>query len=73
VRGAAACGSCTRCVDFCPPGLELADIGLAKAHERCIECLYCWWACPKDALALPGEHGFMERPIERYKGMIEGL
>jgi ferredoxin len=53
----------------CPDGLPLDRIGV----QDCTSCLYCWWACPKDAITLDGELGFLARHAERYKRAIERL
>jgi uncharacterized protein (DUF362 family)/ferredoxin len=72
-RDAEKCGTCARCVDFCPTGLKLADIGVKTTLPDCAQCLYCWWVCPKDAIVLEGEERGMARQIQRYKKDIEQL
>ena len=72
-RNAAACGDCRRCEDFCPTGLKLEEIGVKVEIPDCVQCLYCWWVCPKQALTLSGEAAAMERQIARYKAVIEGI
>lgn len=67
------CGECTRCEDFCPTGLTKAEIGVKTDMPDCVQCLYCWWVCPKEALTLSGEAQFMQRQITRYKEEIERL
>ena len=67
------CGSCQRCADFCPMGLSRQQIGAEVKSPACIDCLYCYWVCPKDALELDGEPGGLERQLRRYKSTIEGL
>jgi len=70
-RRVEACGDCRRCEDFCPTGLPLADIGTKTTAPDCVQCLYCWWVCPKEGIVLTGEKNAMARQIDRYKGEIE--
>lgn len=72
-RDAGACGECRRCEDFCPTGLGVEEIGVKTEMPDCIQCLYCWWVCPKEALKLEGDANFMNRQITRYKQEIERL
>jgi ferredoxin len=72
-RSEGACGDCGRCADFCPTGLTREQIGRELSPSSCVQCLYCWWVCPKDALKLEGEPLAMERQIGRYKKAVEGL
>ncbi len=72
-RDDAHCGTCRRCEEVCPTGLTVEEIGVKIALPDCVQCLYCWWVCPKQALTLSGEPAFMSRQIERYKGVIETL
>ena len=72
-RDAAVCGECRLCEDFCPTALPLARIGTDTAPPDCVQCLYCWWVCPKGALQLEGQPNAMQRQIDRYKGPIERL
>ncbi len=68
-RDATDCGDCRRCEDVCPEGLPLDRIGAGD----CMTCLYCWWVCPNDAIAVEGALGFVARHAERYKAAIERL
>jgi uncharacterized protein (DUF362 family)/ferredoxin len=72
-RKAGSCGDCKRCEDFCPTGLKVEEIGVKVDMPDCVQCLYCWWVCPKEALTLSGEANFMNRQIDRYKQQIEEL
>jgi ferredoxin len=72
-RAVERCGDCARCADFCPTGLPLADIGVKRDAPDCVQCLYCWWVCPNDAIALDGAANAMQRQIDRYKPAIEQL
>jgi Fe-S-cluster-containing hydrogenase component 2 len=72
-KSAEECGECRRCEDFCPTHLTAEEIGVKTGEEDCIQCLYCWWVCPKGALHLDGELKHMERQVERYKSAVEAL
>jgi formate hydrogenlyase subunit 6/NADH:ubiquinone oxidoreductase subunit I len=69
-RDATICGTCRRCEDFCPTSLPLERIGVATMPD-CVGCLYCWWACPKDAITLEGDVGGMTRQVARYKRQVQ--
>ena len=72
-RAPERCGDCRRCEDFCPAALPVEQIGAIPAAEACIGCLYCWWVCPNDALALQGPLHHLERQAARYKAQIQDL
>ncbi len=72
-RVAERCGDCRRCEDFCPTGLPLEDIGVKTQSPDCVQCLYCWWVCPKAALVLEGSANALQRQMDRYKADIERL
>jgi len=68
-----ACGECRRCEDFCPTHLTAEEIGVKTGEDDCIQCLYCWWVCPKEAIELHGALNHLERQVERYKAIIEQI
>lgn len=68
-----ACGDCKRCEDFCPTHLSKDEIGVKTDAEDCIQCLYCWWVCPEDALEVDGALNHLERQVDRYKAVIEHI
>lgn len=72
-RTESKCGTCARCVDFCPTGLPLSEIGVKTESPDCIQCLYCWWVCPQGAIELEGLPNAMARQVARYKGEIERI
>ena len=72
-RDAEACGTCERCADYCPTHLKTEEIGVKTDFEDCINCLYCWWVCPKDAIVLSGELHALERHREKYGQAIQAL
>ena len=56
---------CTKCVDYCPIGLEL-PYQLNRKNNKCIECLYCFLVCPNRAIGFKGELGFMADQLRQY-------
>lgn len=72
-RDADRCGPCRRCEDFCPTALPLEQIGAKPASDACINCLYCWWVCPTDALRLEGPLHHLEAQAARYRGAVRQL
>lgn len=72
-RDLSKCGSCARCVDFCPTGLGFDEIGVKTSAPECVQCLYCWWVCPEGALELSGDANAMQRQVDRYKPEVERL
>ncbi len=72
-RQAGSCADCTRCADFCPTDLALERIGQDTELPDCIQCLYCWFVCPRDAIQLDGERRHLSRQVERYGPAIKEL
>jgi NAD-dependent dihydropyrimidine dehydrogenase PreA subunit len=72
-RAHETCGDCARCADFCPTGLSLADIGVKTEAPDCVQCLYCWWVCPQDAIRLDGQANAMQRQVDRYRAAIQRM
>lgn len=67
------CDDCGACAEVCPTHLSAEEIGVKTEPEDCIQCLYCWWACPQEALELDGELHYMEAHAARYKEQVEAL
>jgi len=65
-RDAARCGDCRRCEGFCPAGLARERIGADPEDPGCLQCLYCWLVCPRDALRVEGEARQLARQVERH-------
>lgn len=61
----ALCDDCKKCRDYCPTGLLLPE-GLKEDNGRCIGCLYCFLVCPRNAIKLKGDPGFLCEQIKRY-------
>jgi lipopolysaccharide/colanic/teichoic acid biosynthesis glycosyltransferase/uncharacterized protein (DUF362 family)/ferredoxin len=76
-----SCDGCGVCRDACPMGLApdrlLAGKGAVPlsglAAVGCIGCLYCFMTCPKRALAVHGELGFLREQLDRYDDCIRAL
>ncbi|MFH1467349.1 MAG: DUF362 domain-containing protein [Pseudomonadota bacterium] len=69
-RDPARCGDCQRCAEICPQGLAPERIG---EREACLQCLYCWFVCPEQAITVEGEARQIARQVERYGGVIRGM
>ena len=66
------CGTCAKCEEYCPLGIERAAI-LDGGGDRCIGCLYCCSVCPKDAFVLSGHSGFYSQQINLYGEIIRRI
>ena len=66
------CGTCVKCEEYCPLGIERAAI-LDGGGDRCIGCLYCCSVCPKDAFVLSGHSGFYSQQINLYGEIIRRI
>jgi len=65
------CDGCGICKDVCPLGLELPND--MKMGELCIECMYCYSVCPKNAIKFQGELGFFSEQLKQYDQLIKNL
>lgn len=78
---AGACDGCGVCRDACPMGLApdglLAGRGAVPleelAPEGCLGCLYCFMTCPRRAIAVHGELGFLREQLDRYDAAVRAL
>ena len=76
-----SCDGCGICRDISPMGLApdrlLAGKGAVPLPELaktgCIGCLYCFMICPRRALAVHGELGFLQEQMHRYDSCIRAL
>ena len=65
------CNRCGVCRDVCPIDLPLPD-GIA-ASRNCLKCLYCYSACPEQAIKLVGEQGYFAEQERQYGPLIRSL
>ena len=68
-----ACNRCGHCQDFCPMRLPLMQEGFDFNQSDCIKCLYCYFICPKEAIVVEGDLGFLERAVRDYGSHIRKL
>jgi uncharacterized protein (DUF362 family)/ferredoxin len=68
------CDQCGRCLDFCPLGLPITDPGFDFLNSpECVGCLYCAFVCPRAAIAIEGELGYLEEHLDRYGAVMRCL
>jgi ferredoxin len=61
------CNGCGRCLEFCPLGLPISDKMFDFEMSDCINCLYCFFCCPQDAIYIKGDPGYLFYLIRKYK------
>ena len=66
------CDQCGVCRELCPLGRELPD-NINGADDGCIQCLYCFLACPRGAIQFEGEFGFMQEQLRQYDERVRRL
>jgi NAD-dependent dihydropyrimidine dehydrogenase PreA subunit len=64
---------CTKCKDYCPLGLDVPEILSDGDESACIKCLYCYMVCPKEAIQLEGNLGFLKAQIDKYDPLIRRI
>ncbi|WP_300162672.1 DUF362 domain-containing protein [Solidesulfovibrio sp.] len=68
-----ACDGCGACRELCPMGLDPASVAASGGDAACIGCLYCYLACPRQALTFHGEPGFLAEQIRQYDALARAL
>ncbi len=66
-RDANRCNGCLRCLEFCPLSQPILDEEFDFRTSDCINCLYCFFCCPQDAISIEGELGYLSYLIRNYK------
>jgi len=56
-----------RCVDVCPMQLKVNSTDFSFSNNDCIQCFYCYFVCPNDAISIEGNLGFLEPQIRKYE------
>lgn len=63
------CDECGICLDYCPMGFEsYDDIG---KNEKCLNCLYCYFVCSKNAIQIDGYLGYLTYQMANYTKLIQ--
>jgi len=69
-----ACDECGRCLAVCPTELPITDPGFDFwASPDCLGCLYCAFVCPKEAIKIEGELGYLKAHMIRYGEAMRSL
>ncbi len=66
------CTECGICMDYCPSLLDLPD-EIGSVNNGCIYCLYCYFICPKRAVDVEGEMGFLKEQVKQYDNFTRRL
>jgi len=53
------CNQCKKCVELCPMRLKILDKNF-DFQNGCIKCLYCFLACPENAIEVEGDLGYLK-------------
>lgn len=61
------------CLNVCPFQLPVNSPGFDFQRSECIQCLYCFFACPEGAFSLEGEPGFLSSQARKYGKAIRDL
>lgn len=68
------CNDCNLCLDYCPTNLPITSLGFDfSKSEGCIECLYCFFICPEEAIKFEGELGYLSFYIHKHFNSIKKL
>jgi uncharacterized protein (DUF362 family)/NAD-dependent dihydropyrimidine dehydrogenase PreA subunit len=69
-----ACDGCGLCLAVCPTELAITapDFDFWTSPE-CLRCLYCALVCPRKAIAIEGNPGYLEAHLERYGEKMRSL
>ena len=67
------CDSCGCCLDYCPLALPITASGFDFNSSRCIKCLYCVYVCPREAILIEGEQGYLRRHLAKYGQAMQQL
>ncbi len=69
-----ACDECGTCLAVCPTKVPITDPGSDFwASPDCLGCLYCALVCPRQAIAIEGQLGYLEAHLKRYGKAMRSL
>jgi len=72
IRRNCRCNSCGICSNYCPLSLKLPE-EVGSIDKGCILCLYCYFICPRNAIDISGNMGFLREQIREYGTIIRAL
>ncbi len=64
------CNDCGKCLPVCPLELPITEPGFTF---DCLQCLYCFFVCPQDAIRIVGDLGYLKSHLARYGEMMKSL
>jgi uncharacterized protein (DUF362 family)/Pyruvate/2-oxoacid:ferredoxin oxidoreductase delta subunit len=64
---------CRICKEYCPLGLDVPEVLSDEAGSTCVKCLYCYMVCPKRAIQLEGNFGFLQAQMDKYDPLIRKI
>lgn len=65
-----ACIKCGTCQMFCPLGLDPRHVFQRQTRNECLDCLYCYLVCPREAFEFHGNPGFFEEQLRQYNKLV---
>ena len=66
------CDHCGLCRELCPLGVYFPE-KQNDPDSPCLECLYCYSVCPRQAIEFQGDMGFFKEQVKQYEKKIRKI